>query len=211
MIPLRALLMTSLGLAFLNTSAIAATEFFTATITHDQETTTGSFLTSTGGARPVSFGSATFVLDDARTSFIFSGTIHNIDITGVQTADSNDNLVAAHIHNAAAGMNGGVRWGFLGNPFNDNNPNDFALTPFASGVGGTFTGKWDLPEGNNTTLTAQVPNILADLTYINFHTVQFAAGEIRGQITRVPDSGSTFALLGCVLMGLLHARRKFSR
>ena len=56
------------------------------------------------------------------------------------------------------------------------------VTPFARGVGGTIFSKWDRDEGNNTTLTAQLPNILAGLSYINFHTVRLPGGEIRGQI-----------------------------
>src|SRR5205807_1279090 len=53
---------------------------------------------STGGARPASFGTATFDLNNAMTAMTFTATIFNIDITGSQTADVNDNLVAAHIH-----------------------------------------------------------------------------------------------------------------
>jgi len=70
--------------------------------------------------------------------------------------------VAAHIHAGPAvapGVNGPVVWGFFGTPFNDNNPNDVVNTPFATGVGGTISGKWDAPEGNATTLTAQVANV----------------------------------------------------
>jgi len=38
-----------------------------------------------------------------------------------------------------------------------------AMTPFATGVGGTISGKWDAPEGNmTTTLAAQLPNIVMD-------------------------------------------------
>lgn len=34
------------------------------------------------------------------------------------------------------------------------------VTPFAVGVGGTFTSIWDLPEGNaGTTLTSDLPGI----------------------------------------------------
>jgi len=62
---------------------------------------------------------------------------------------------------------------------------------------------WNQPEGNaNTTLTAQLPNILAGRSYLNFHTTQFPGGEIRGQITVVPEP-STLALLGTVAAGAL--------
>ena len=41
----------------------------------------------------------------------FSATINNIDVSGSQTADTNDNLSAAHIHagpSVAPGVNGPV-------------------------------------------------------------------------------------------------------
>ena len=120
-----------------------------------------------------------------RGSMTFTATINNIDVTGSQTADTNDNLIAAHIHagpSVAPGVNGPVVWGFFGTPFNDNNPNDAVNTPFSSGVGGTFSGKWDAPEGNGTTLAAQLTNLRTGHAYINFHTTQFTGGEIRGNI-----------------------------
>jgi CHRD domain len=45
------------------------------------------------------------------------------------------------------------------------------------------------PEGNNTTLSVQLNNILTGHSYINFHTNQFSTGEIRGTI--VPEASST--------------------
>jgi hypothetical protein len=171
---------------------------------------------TTGGAnpqpRPASFGVAFFDLNDARTAMTFNATIFNIDFTGSQTADTNDNLTIAHIHaNATASPTGptftaGVVWGFFGTPFNDNNPNDIVFTPFPAGsglVGGTISGKWDAPEGNNTTLAAQIPNILNGHSYINFHTVQFGGGEIRGFLTVIPEP-TTNVLLGVgAVAGLL--------
>jgi hypothetical protein len=150
------------------------------------------------------------MLNDAQTALTFNATIFNIDVTGTQTPDVNDNLVAAHIHASATAGTATfpVVWGFFGSPDNDIAPDNLVVTPFASGVGGTFSSTWDLNEGNNTTLTAQLPNILAGRSYINFHTVQNAGGEIRGQILPVPEP-STYALMGVglvVLAGL--ARRK---
>jgi hypothetical protein len=119
----------------------------------------------------------------------FSATVFNIDFTGSQTFDPNDNLIAAHIHAAPTvtpTVNGPVVWGFFGAPFNDNNPNDVVMTPFPNGVGGTISGKWDAPEGNNTTLAAQLTSILNGHAYINFHTTQNPGGEVRGIIQVAP-------------------------
>ena len=128
-------------------------------------------------------GFAAFVLNQEGTALRFFVFVTGLDFTGTQTADPGDDLVAAHIHAPAPrGMNAGVVFGFFGLPFNDINPNDVVVTPFARGVGGTVFSKWDLAEGNNTTLAAQLPNILAGLSYINFHTDRFRGGEIRGQI-----------------------------
>ncbi len=166
--------------------AQAQTEFG-ANLTHDQEPPPGGTtppLTSTGDPRPLSSGTASFTLNNTETALTMTITVYNIDVTGTQTPDSNDNLVAAHIHAPAPpGMNGSVVWGFFGSPDNDNNPDNLVVTPFASAVGGTFSTTWDQPEGNSgNTLTAQLNNIKAGLAYINFHTVQFGGGEIRGQI-----------------------------
>jgi hypothetical protein len=72
-------------------------------------------------------------------------------------------------------------------------------------VGGTFSGKWDAPEGNNTTLAAQLPNVLGGLAYLNFHTTGFPGGEIRGQILRVPEP-ATLMLLVITAVGLFGYR-----
>jgi len=187
-----------------------AVTVFTANLTTSQEPSP-PFLTpttTTGAARPIPFGTANFILNDAQTALSFTATIFNIDVTGSQTADVNDNLVAAHIH-AGTGVTPTfpVVWGFFGSPFNNNNPADEVDTPFASGVGGTFSGTWNLPEGNSTTLGAQLPNILAGRSYINFHTTQNPGGEIRGAILLVPEPGTLFLLVSG-LVGICIVRRK---
>lgn len=187
-------------------AAHAATDF-TASLTRDQNPG-GAPTTDTGEPRPLSFGTAAFQLNDAQTALTMTVTVFNIDVTGTQTPDTNDDLVAAHIHAPAPpGDTAGVVWGFLGTPDNDNNPDNLVVTALAEGVGGMFSSVWNQPEGNNTTLTEQVPNLLAGLSYINFHTVQFPAGEIRGQIIPVPEPGA-LGLLGLGLLAIVARRRK---
>ncbi len=159
-----------------------------------------------GQPRPASFGEALFILNAAQTEMTMDTTVFNIDFTGTQTPDPNDNLTAAHIHagaNVTPTTNGGVVWGFFGAP--QNTPDDVVVTPFATGVGGRITATWDAAEGNNTTLAAQLPNLLNDRAYINFHTTQFGGGEVRGNIDVVPEP-SAVALLAAG--GLLALRRR---
>ena len=154
---------SALLLSVLAGSAGAQT-FLTATLNNASENPPAVPTTAGGQPRPASFGTASFFIDSAATFMTYTATIFNIDVNGMQTPnDINDNLTAAHIHAGPAvtpTTNAGVVWGFFGAPFNDNAPNDSTITPFATGVGGTFSGKWDMGEGNNTTLTAQLPNIL---------------------------------------------------
>jgi hypothetical protein len=167
---------------------------FTANISHAQEVP----VTPDRGFS----GFATFFLNDAMTSLSFFATVFGLDITGSQTADTTDNLAAAHIHAAAPpGTNASVVFGFFPAPSNDTS-GDVVITPFPNSPGGTFFSKWDVNEGNNTTLTAQLPNILAGNAYINFHTAAFPGGEIRGQITPVPEP-ATLTLIGVCALGLL--------
>ena len=156
---------------------------FTVNLTNSQEVPPAVPTTTGGAPRPSSFGTAHFTVNAGGTAVTMQATVNNIDFTGSQTADTNDNLTNAHIHAAPTvgpGVNGPVVWGFIGTPFNDNNPNDAVVTPFASGVGGNVSAKWDAPEGNGTTLAAQLANLLSGHAYVNFHTNQFPGGEIRG-------------------------------
>lgn len=212
----RATLAVASLLTLAASSGAAAQTSLVATMTNGAENppVTG-LLTALGLPRPTSYGFATFTLLEDRSAMLFTATIHNIDLTGTQTEDTNDNLRAAHIHGSSTvtpTMNAGVIWGFFGTPFNDNNPNDIVITPFATGVGGTISGKWDAPEGNNTTLADQVPNILSGRTYINIHTNQFPGGEIRGTLQVVPEPGTVILLgSGLLVLGAIGRRTRRGR
>ena len=198
MFRLRTLVLVPLVIVAMGRVAIAAPILLIAYLNSAQENNPANTSTATGWA--------TFTLNDAQTALTWTATIFGLDITGTQTPDTSDNLTDAHIHQAPAGSNGGVVWGFIGTPFNDTNPNDTVVTPFNSGVGGTVSSKWDLPEGNGpgfTLASVGVPFLVANGTYINFHTVQFGGGEIRGQILRANEpprfplpEPATLALLG---------------
>jgi hypothetical protein len=203
---------------------------FAANLTLDQEVGGPPRIptTSTGAPRPDSFGRGTLVLNDAMTALTMDVTIFNIDVavtavdsdTGApeppfvpQTPDTFDNLVAAHIHASATtggpGTNAGVVWGFFATPFHNDAPNELVITPFSAAspgpggatVGARFTATWNLDEGAGGGLAAQLPNILAGRSYLNFHTTQFGGGEIRGQLTLVPEP-STFVLASMGILSL---------
>jgi hypothetical protein len=183
------------------TSPVSAATVFTAQLTGSQQ------------VPPVStsaFGTATFTLNDAMTALTFQATINGIDLTGTQTVTTDDNLISAHIHAPAPpGANAPVVFGFFGDPFNNTSPNDTVIMAFTNSVGGTVSATWNASEGNNTTLTAQLPNLLAGLAYINFHTVRFPMGELRGQIQIVPGpiAGAGLPTL-IALGGFVWARRR---
>jgi Ca2+-binding RTX toxin-like protein len=120
-------------------------------------------------------GSFSGWLNRSQTEFNFTASIAGLDLGG-QTAATTDNVSAAHFHAGPAGTSGGVVFGFIGAP--NNEAKGETVVEAANGV---VVGSWDLAEGNNTTLGAQLANLLSNRIYINFHTPVAPAGEIRGQ------------------------------
>lgn len=178
----------SLALALPATGASAAT-IFSATISGDQV-----------GPNPVvtdAFGTASFLLNDAMTRFEINIQIFGLDLDGNQTpGDTSDDVTVAHIHNAPAGSNGGVVFGFIGPD------SDLGGDLVIDAVAGTIFSGWDLGEGNGTTLEAQLPSLLSNSLYVNIHTTTNPGGEIRGQIV-LPEP----ATAGLLALGLLMLRR----
>jgi hypothetical protein len=94
-------------------------------------------------------GTGIFILNNAQTQLSF-----NISYGGLGSPET-----AAHIHNAPAGVNGGLVF-----PLPAANPK---------------VGVWAIP-------AAMVAQLLAGNLYVNIHTSQFPGGEIRGQILSNP-------------------------
>ena len=126
-------------------------------------------------------GSATLVLDDVANTLL-------VDLTysGLGTPTTN-----AHIHCCAPpGMSAGVIIPFV--------------PPFVTGAtSGSMTNTFNIT-------AAQVLQVESGDSYINIHTTNFPAGEIRGQINAVPEP-STLLLFGAGLAGLAAFRRNPSR
>lgn len=112
------------------------------------------------------------VYDDVANSFDFNWNITN-NLIGTPTS--------AHIHNAPAGSNGPVVFGFA-----------------SSGWGLTGSATW-------TGLSqAHIDALFDNDLYINFHTTAFPGGEIRGQIVPAPGA---LALAGVGLAFTVRRRR----
>ena len=82
---------------------------FVLNLTNGQEVPPTVPTASGGGPRPASFGTAKLQFNAAQTALKMTATINNIDVNGATPADTNDNLIAAHIHAGPAvapGVNG---------------------------------------------------------------------------------------------------------
>jgi len=94
--------------------------------------------------------------------------------------DDITNIVAAHIHSGAAGVNGSIRVFFYGN----GSPNPGGAVSFTDKsilVTGSFTAA-DVTGVSFADLLNQMRNGTA---YTNVHTTAFPGGEMRGQIQTV--------------------------
>lgn len=126
-------------------------------------------------------GMATLILDTATGKATLS-----VSFSGLTSG-----LRDAHIHGPApVGVNAGVIQGFL-----------TQLT--VGSTSGSFS-NWALP----ITLTQQqMTGLTNGLWYVNIHSNNFPGGEIRGQLTAVPEPG-TLLLLGAGLLSVASALKK---
>lgn len=131
------------------------------------------------GTSSLGTGSATVTLDTIAANL-------GVDLTysGLLTPTTN-----AHIHCCAPpGTSAGVIIPFI--------PAGFVT----GATSGSFTASFALTP-------TQLADVESGLSYINIHTTEFPAGEIRGQIPGVPEPG-TVVLFGSALASVILARRK---
>jgi hypothetical protein len=120
-------------------------------------------------------GTMTGTFDPDAMSFSFSWDISD-NLIGVPQ------MPGAHIHEGAEGESGPIVFGFA--------DDEWDLTGSAT---------WeDMSQAN-------VDALMAGNLYINFHTTEYPAGEVRGQINKIPAPGAA-AIFG--LGGLAIARRR---
>ncbi len=144
-----------------------------------------------------------FILNNAQNALSYDVTLTGLDLDGLQTPNNpNDNVTRTHFHAAPAGTNGGIVFGQI-------DPNHDLDDRVVNPVTGRITGVWDGTEGNGTTLSAQLANLLAGNLYFNVHTSDHAGGEIRGQVLIVPEPGTwLLGILGCAVSCIAWRRRR---
>lgn len=149
-------------------AAQADTFVFSADISGDQEVP---------GVDTPAIGFLAGVYDSDNQSFSFEWLITD-NLIGTPASPG------AHIHNAPAGSNGGIVFGFASDTWD---------------LSGSAV--WENLSQDN------IDELFAGNMYVNFHTDAFPSGEVRGQITQVVPAPATAGLLGVgALLGIRRRR-----
>lgn len=154
-----------------------------------------SFISILDGSQEVpsnnslAYGFADLELDPSGTALSYNITIVGLDFGALagqpaQTLDTGDDVTGLHLHPGARGVNAPVAFGIF-DPDQDLDDRNIAFFP---GGAVSITGIWEQTDSGNEPLSnfiGQLQNAApgADVSlYLNTHTQEFPAGEIRGQI-----------------------------
>ncbi|MEO8737718.1 MAG: CHRD domain-containing protein [Edaphobacter sp.] len=128
-------------------------------------------------------------------TFTLNGDFLTVDLTF--SGLTGGPAVAAHIHCCAApGTNASVWVPYAG---------------FPNMTSGTYTNTFDLATfafSNGGTEAALIAGLNDGTAYTNIHDAEFPGGEIRGQISAVPEPGSLLLLSTGLIGGIITLRRK---
>ena len=137
----------------------------------------------------------------------YDDTTHQMTIN-IRFDNLSGTFTAAHIHGPATTIqNASILYdlGSFVSTFNAGT-SGFIESPPISGPALTLT---DNPNGSGFTIADQESQLLSGLWYINVHDTAFPGGEIRGQLTPVPEPQSYAFAAGVVLLGFALTRRSF--
>lgn len=183
--PMRTLCFCSLRRVLIATFSAASLASASAGIfTFEAALTGGAEVPSNGSTAT---GSATLTIDDVAMTYSLSGSFAGL------TA----NASAAHIHRAAVGVAGPVVYGLT----------------ISAATSGSLSGSGSLETKNlafdsSYTPAEQIAELQAGLWYVNVHNAPFPGGEIRGQLTAVPEPGTYAIAFGAGLLGFALWRRR---
>jgi len=148
-------------------------------------------------------GVAFLSLNDSGSALHYSIEVFGLDfgpLLGLppQTpGDPNDDVTLMHIHNAPAGVNGGVVFGLF-NPAHDTDDLVAVINPDGST---SISGRWEETDSAIAPLSVFAPALQAanpgdDVElYLNVHTTGNGGGEIRGQIIKVDAAYYKFEIV----------------
>ncbi|GAA6185454.1 MULTISPECIES: CHRD domain-containing protein [Aliiglaciecola] len=125
-------------------------------------------------------------------SYVFNYQIDYMDLSSPII----DIAGGGHFHNAPLGANGGVIHLF-----------DTDTFTFLGTTSGSIMGDWRFDDVTNPLTDALAEQLMAGNVYINLHTQNFNGGELRGQLTVMPEPATWFLFVTGMLFVMSRNKR----